>query len=683
MSATLFASYSVQALGALLTAGICGSFKSTGSKAFLRYWARSWMALFVVFAGAAVSAGLASKIPASDPARIVVSVITSVASYLQAAWLVFGAAELLHEGSVTARRQTLAVAGAVALGILAALLFTWSPDDAGRAARFIVRVGVRGVVVGIAFMIAAVCVWRSREPALGIGRMIVGVALVLYGIDQLHSIWLTVASAMARDTSYALYMGFLDFILTFAIGLGVVIWLLEDERRIAHDFAKHVEGMAYHDALTGLPNRQLFLDHLNLALPHARRASHKLAVFFVDLDRFKVINDSLGHGVGDKVLQVVGQRVKEILRETDTVARMGGDEFTVLATVVNNVSDATQVAVKVQDAIRLPIKVDGRELFVTASMGIAVYPDDGETAETLLKNADTAMYRAKGQGSDLFQLYTAQMNSQALEHLALESAMRRACSNSEFELHYQPIVEMAENRVRCMEAMIRWRHPELGFLRPDHFLGVAETTGMIVQIGEWTMNESFRQLHLWRRDHPDLRVALNASTRQLRQPDFVELVRRLLLEHGLPGDALELEISEVSAAQIDEPATNRLRELRAMGVRIAIDDFGTGYTSLAKLRAFPVDALKIDTTFVRDLVTNPRNAEIAAAVIALAKALKLSVTAEGVENPGQLEFLREQGAEQWQGYLCCPPVGAVEAGGAIGRKQGTAPPPPLSRRVRV
>ncbi len=300
------------------------------------------------------------------------------------------------------------------------------------------------------------------------------------------------------------------------MGLGVVIWLLEEQHAAATANAAQVQRLALHDPLTGLPNRKLFLDHLNMAIPSARRSKHKLAVLFVDLDRFKLVNDSLGHAAGDKLLQIVASRLRTALRETDTVARMGGDEFTVLAPTANTVEDAIGVARKVRDAVKEVIAIEGRELFVTASIGIGLYPDDGADAGNLLRNADAAMYRAKAQGSDLFQLYTAEMNSHAIEQLALESALRRGVENLEFLMHYQPIVRTADGGVCCMEAMLRWRHPVLGLVRPEQFIRLAESTGMIVPIGEWALRTACKQLAEWRAEgFANLRVAVNLSTRQL------------------------------------------------------------------------------------------------------------------------------------------------------------------------
>jgi diguanylate cyclase (GGDEF)-like protein len=668
MTPTLYASYFVQAAGALLTAVIFSGLTRAHRKPFLPLWAAGWLAFAIVRLSAGGSLWLSENGAGPDsPGRFSLALLAAIAGYSAIVWLVAGALELRAPDRLRTedRHRWLALAALVGIGLT---LFYASSENAD-GIRFLIRVAARNVLTGVAFFVAAFAVSHADRPDdRSLGRMIVSGAFIGSGLDQLLAAWTGSVRVIDGITSTAsVYIGFLDFLLTFALGLGVVIWLLEDEGRATAEFAHRVEELAYHDALTGLPNRQLFLDHLALAITQARRDHHKLAVFFLDLDRFKVINDSLGHAVGDKLLQRVAERVRNVLRESDTVARMGGDEFTILAPVVFSGEGAAHVAVKVQEAIRQPMTIDGRELFASASIGISVFPDDGETPDTLLRNADAAMYRAKAGGADLFQLYTPAMNSHAVEQLALEHALRRAIPLGELVVHFQPIVATHSDHVAAVEGMIRWRHPELGLLRPAQFLAIAESTGMIVALGEWVLNASLTQLRAWRGTAHGLRLALNISRRQLKQPDFVEMVHRALASHALPPSSLELEVSESDAAQLGEQSLKHLRDLRASGVRVSIDDFGTGYTSLAKLRAFPVDALKIDTSFVRDLTANPRDAEVAAAVVALARALKLTVTAEGVETPGQLEFLRKQGCEQWQGYLFCAPSEAAVVGEVIGR----------------
>jgi diguanylate cyclase (GGDEF)-like protein len=660
MTDSLLASYLVQAAGALITAAIFGGFYRAYRKGFLREWALSWSALCVALAAAAGGVIASRGSSLDNPFRIGLAAVTGAAGYLQVAWLLFGSTELVgrHPYSLRERRFLLGLAAVVG----ASLVAVHATDPDGEIVRFLFRNGLRGVFVGFAFFLAASHVWLA-PGVRALGRRIVVGAFVLFGISQFQLVAMEMlASPLMSRTAYNVFVGFGEFVLIFAMGLGVVIWLLEEQHAEAKANAAQVEQLALHDPLTGLPNRKLFLDHLNIAIPQARRSRSKLAVLFVDLDRFKLVNDSLGHAIGDKLLQVVASRLRAVLRESDTVARMGGDEFTVLAPLVQTVEDAIAVARKVRESVKEVIAIDGRELFVTASVGIGIFPDDGGDAVTLLKNADAAMYRAKAQGADFFQLYTAEMNSHAIEQLALESALRRGVEHLEFLLHYQPIVRTADGAVCTMEAMLRWKHPVLGLVRPEQFIKLAESTGMIVPIGDWALEAACRQLAEWRAEgFADLHVAVNLSNRQLQQDCLAETVRTVLERYDLPASALELEIGETSASQSKADAVEQLSQLKTLGVGISIDDFGTGYSSLASLRTFPVDTLKIDTSFTRNLVRDANDTAIAVAVIALARSLGLRVIAEGVEHPTQLEFLNAQGCEFWQGYLCSAPMEVKEA----------------------
>ena len=431
-------------------------------------------------------------------------------------------------------------------------------------------------------------------------------------------------------------------------------WLEITGRKQAEEQAR---SLAYHDPLTGLPNRLLFQDRLGLAVAQAHRHRKPLAMLFLDLDRFKVINDSLGHTVGDRLICEVAGRLRTCLREGDTVARLGGDEFTLLLPDIGQAVDAAKVAKKVLDLVRMPFAVDGRELFVTASAGISLYPDDGSDAETLVKNADTAMYRAKEQGRDNYQLYTPAMNATALERLALESSLRKALAQDELVLYYQPIFDRT-GRAHGVEALLRWRHPELGLILPSEFIPLAEITGVILPMGPWVLRGACAQAWIWQERHPGLSVAVNLSARQFQEPGLVGHVTDALADTGLEPRLLKLEITESNAMQNAQTSIQTLRELKALGVQISIDDFGTGYSSLSYLRRFPIDTLKIDRSLIRDIGSDPDDAAIAGAVIALAHTLKLEVVAEGVETRGQLEFLVASGCDRMQGYLFSPPVPA-------------------------
>jgi diguanylate cyclase (GGDEF)-like protein/PAS domain S-box-containing protein len=430
------------------------------------------------------------------------------------------------------------------------------------------------------------------------------------------------------------------------------------ERKRAEE---QIRSLAYHDSLTGLPNRLLFADRLAMAVAQAHRQEQKLGVLFLDLDRFKVINDSLGHTLGDRLLQVVAERIEESLREGDTVARLGGDEFTLLLPGIARAEDAAKVAEKVLESLRRPLPLDGRELFVTGSVGISVYPDDGIDPETLVKNADAAMYRAKDQGRDTYQLYTAAMNATAVERLALENSLRRALAQNELVLYYQPLIELSTGRAYGVEALLRWNRPGKGLVLPDDFIPLAEVTGLILPIGPWVWRTACEQVKRWQESgRPDLRLAVNLSARQFQQPDVAAQVTRALRETGFAPDHLDLEITESYAMQNPDAAIQTLRELKAVGVGLSIDDFGVGHSSLSHLKRLPIDTLKVDRSFIRDVTTDPDAAAIVTAVIAMARTLRLQVVAEGVETEAQRVFLAGQGCDRAQGWLFSRAVPAEE-----------------------
>ncbi|MEK6375087.1 MAG: EAL domain-containing protein [Acidobacteriota bacterium] len=421
------------------------------------------------------------------------------------------------------------------------------------------------------------------------------------------------------------------------------------ERKRAEE---QIEYQAYHDALTGLPNRRLFRDRLTVALAHARRLQSTLAVMFLDLDRFKYVNDTLGHSLGDEMLKAVAARLQAALREEDSIARMGGDEFTILLPELRNPEHAASVAQKLLDAVAQPMRIEETELFITTSIGIALFPNDGDTAEMLLKNADHAMYRAKDAGRNSCQLFTETMNSRALERLSMENNLRHAVERGELVLHYQPQFKLSTNKITGVEALLRWKG-----IGPTEFIPIAEETRLIVPIGEWVLREACRRAKLWQESgHAGLRMAVNLSPRQFQHSDLPTLICAALEESGLAACDLELEITESTAMQNTERTLATLRRLREMGVRIAIDDFGTGHSSLNYLRSFPIDTVKIDQEFVQEIESSRADRAIISAVIGMARGLDLRVVAEGVETEAQLAFLRQQACDEVQGFLLGVPA---------------------------
>jgi diguanylate cyclase (GGDEF)-like protein/PAS domain S-box-containing protein len=440
-----------------------------------------------------------------------------------------------------------------------------------------------------------------------------------------------------------------------------VIGLVRDitERKTAE---QQIEYQAYHDALTGLANRRLFQEHLTLALALAGRRRRLVAVLFLDLDHFKLVNDTLGHTLGDALLREVGVRLKRAVREGDTVARVGGDEFTIVLQDLEKKEDAASVAQKVIRAVSEPVIIDGHRLYVTTSVGVTVFPDDGEDAETLLKNADNAVYRAKAQGRNTYQMSTAELNQAMHDRLAIESGLHQAMERSEFEIYYQPQIDVRSMRVIGMEALLRWNHPSRGVLAPASFMTAAEERGYIVLIGDWVLRTACRQAMEFHSFGNDFRVAVNLSARQFHDDSLVESVRLALRDSGLDPHCLELEITESIAMQDLELTLRVLAALHDSGVSIAIDDFGTGHSSLSYLKRFPIDALKIDKHFVEDLPDGFEDAAIVRSVIQLAEGLNLRVVAEGVETKEQLDFLVQHNCTEVQGYYFAYPEPAARMG---------------------
>ena len=444
------------------------------------------------------------------------------------------------------------------------------------------------------------------------------------------------------------------------------------QRRLSEAKVRH---LAYHDNLTGLPNRQHFSKKLRRAIRHARANNSKMAALYLDLDRFKRINDTLGHAVGDALLKAVAKRLDRCVRDVDSVseigtdddstarlARLGGDEFVVLIENISDESEASGVANRIRKALTAPFKYQGHQFVITPSIGISMYPNDADKKETLLMNADMAMYQAKASGRNNYRFYSNTMNMQSLDRLDLESDLRSAIANQQFHLYYQPKVDIESYKIVGLEALLRWQHPDRGWMAPRQFIPIAEETGLIVPLGTWVVQETCRQLKEWQRKGlGQISVAVNVSSRQFCHGDLLSSVLRIVKENDIPAQSLELEITETLLMTNVEETTAALHAFKKAGIRISVDDFGTGYSSLSYLKQFPLDALKIDQSFVQDLHKNRDDAAICAAIIAMAKELGLSVIAEGVELEEQLEFLRQHGCDQIQGFIFSKPLPPKEA----------------------
>ncbi|MGZ4990879.1 MAG: putative bifunctional diguanylate cyclase/phosphodiesterase [Methylobacter sp.] len=431
---------------------------------------------------------------------------------------------------------------------------------------------------------------------------------------------------------------------------------LAEQVQTAKDQLDH---LVHHDALTDLPNRILLNDRLAQSIALASRQGEQLAVMFMDLDRFKYINDSLGHGIGDKLLLSVAQRMMSCVRHSDTISRQGGDEFVVVLHSIERAEDAAFSAQKILGALALPHSIDQHDLHISVSIGISIYPDDGRDAETLIKNADTAMYYAKESGRNNYKFFEQDMNTLAVERQTVEANLRRALERQEFVLYYQPKVNLHNGAIVGVEALIRWQHPELGLLLPKQFVPIAEDCGLILPVGRWVLREACLQARIWQQAGlPPITIAVNTSALEFRDKTFLENIRAILKEACLEPRYLQIELTESVLMRDAESAYSVLHELADLGVKLAIDDFGTGYSSLSYLRRFPIDTLKIDQSFVNQMTSNPEDATIVSAVISMGTSLKKQVIAEGVETPEQSAFLHAQHCDEGQGYYFGRPMTA-------------------------
>ena len=678
----VYANFAVQAALSLLLAGVLLALHRHYRQRYLVDWALAGAGTGLYFIGAIVALVFAETSRANGSLWLLVSFVEFLAINWAAGFLFLGAWRVARrrEGKLPAAPWLFTALALVAVGVVLV-----DGLGAGRDLRVFARQGIRALITAAAYLGAAWILLRSPSWRQRRGLVIVSVLFAIYGLAQLHNAVFALPGMPSPPYSY--YLGYLNIVLAAATGFGMVVGMLEQERDRARDAADQIEQMAYHDGLTGLPNRRLFTDRLTLSLAQAQRAEKRVAVVLVNIDRFKVVNTALGRGGGDELLNAVAGRIQRAVREGDTVARVAADEFAVLLTVIDRADDATLVASALREDLRRPFVVQRQEVFVSASFGISAYPADAGDAADLLRCADVALSHAKEAGPETIRSFAPAMNTRASERLDLEAGLHRALSAGEFVLHYQPVVDLGDGRVRKVEALVRWRHPQRGLLQPAAFLEPAETLGMSDALDLWVVHQACEQVQRWRASgFHDLAIAVNMSARALQQPGLVPLLAGELRATGLEPGALELEITETIAMQNPAESASVLRGLHELGVRVGIDDFGTGHSSLSYLRTLAVDYLKIDQSFVHDMPMSSEASAVTAAIIALAHSLRIGVVAEGVETDEQYRMLQELQCDQVQGFLFSRPLEAEACLPYLAARRVSGPrrrSDPLRRRERA
>ncbi len=655
-NAFTLAGLATQSACAALLALLLARFHRRHRRAYLREWSLAWWAFCLAQAGALYAFARIGQVPPGDWDRLLATAVSQIGAYWHAAWLLFGAFSL-STGWAQSRRGGRAILGALALlGAVSTLLYAFSPESATQ--RVFVRVGVRSLALALAMIAAGAVLWRLHRGTTITGPRFVSGALFASGAHQL----LTAAQTLGLfELPVPQALGYVDVAMIGVLGLATVVWLLEEEHHRLTDASRQIERLAFFDVVTGLPNRKLFLDRLRAAIERGTPAAQPAALFFLDLDHFKRVNDTYGHDVGDLLLAAVADRLLHSVREGDTVGRLGGDEFTVLLPGIRTPEEADPVARHLLERFRAPLRVGEQSLFVGASIGISLYPVHGEEPMSLLRKADTAMYRAKDAGRGCHFVYADEMSATTRERLALETELRSELLETQLVLHFQPIVRSGTGEITGAEALVRWQHPDRGLLAPAAFLAVAEATGASEAISRWVLRAGCATVASWRRRfQSDLRISVNLTARAFENPQLAEMVFDVLAETGLPAEALELEITETMALLSSGDPVSMLGRLRARGARVAVDDFGIGYSSLSYLRELPIQTVKLDSSFIRDLGRRPEDSRIVGAMIQLAHGLGMEVVAEGVEEEEQMAILEMLYCDEMQGYLFSKPLPAPE-----------------------
>ncbi|HPR64114.1 MAG TPA: EAL domain-containing protein [Thermoanaerobaculia bacterium] len=648
----ILATHMAQALESIIIALVLAGLYRTYNRNFLLQWSRSWWAVSIYLFGSC--AGLLyyqMQVSIESQGRLAISAISLAAAYLHVAWLLFGMREIAS-GTVVPRPRMIRVLVIFSLaGIASTFIFPFDPSM--EFVRFFVRVGVRSLVAGIAFVVSGVVMWRQRVQSARIGYLFISGSFVVYGMEQFLYFVTTLGQLAGQPyPRYALYLGYVDFLLYMFMGISMVLWFLEEAQARVVDATEKIQHMAYHDPLTGLPNRHLYVDRLSQALAHAFREREKVAVLYLDLDRFKTINNTLGYAFGDELLRSAAERLKQCIRDGDTVAKFGGDEFGLIVTGLHETSAVDTVTQKILASLRQPYHLQNREVYITTSIGVSLFNDHGYYPDDLLDGAHSAVFEAKKRGRDRAVLYDPVMRVEDSEHLSMEGDLRKAMASDQIVLHYQPLLDLKTGKIRGLEALVRWEHPTMGLLYPAEFLSLAETIGIGDELNLRVLRKAVQQVKEWHnRGMKDLFIAINLVARLFQHPSLVEEVRSLLGKAGIPPENLHLEVTETVAIQNPDASREVLNSLHDLGVNISIDDFGTGYSALSYLRNFPIDTLKIDQSFIQSMPFDTVAVSILEAIIAMAHSMDLVVVAEGVETEAQKSLLAKKDCDLMQGFL--------------------------------
>lgn len=641
-----------QSLFAALLALLLRRFHRLHRRPYLLDWSHAWWAFCIGQAASIYGLAFRGDLPAEHWSRLLATAVSQAGGYLHAAGLLAGT-YAISTGRMLRPRVRAAVVGVLALLAVASAL-AWAFDSGAAIQRLVLRVGVRALVLAVALLGAGVSMWRFHRRSTITGPRLVSLSFLFFGVYQIM-VFAVASGSLAPRTLVGL--GHLDLVLIAMIGLSTVVWMLEEEHVRLTDASQQIEKLAFFDMVTGLPNRKLFLDRLKQFVERGARTGQAAALAFLDIDHFKRVNDSYGHDVGDEVLAAIADRLLHSVREGDLVGRLGGDEFTILLPGIRSVAEASEAARHLLERLRAPMLVGDHGLSVAASVGISLFPADGEDPTSLLRKADIAMYRAKDAGRNRAVAYDEAMSQSSRERHALELALRSGELQRQLVLHYQPIVRSGSGEITGAEALIRWQHPERGLLAPMEFLPIAEASGTAEAISDWVLHTACRQAADWRRRfHEDFRMSVNLTARAFESPRLLPAIDEILSESGLPAHALELEITETMALLSGGEPIATLNRLRERGTRVAVDDFGIGYSSLSYLRELPIETVKLDSSFIRDLGRRPEDSRIVGAVIQLAHGLGMEVVAEGVEHEEQMAVLELLYCDKMQGFLFSRPL---------------------------